>query len=153
MQNHVFSPLCAKAFYQSSHNRNQGVGKLHMSQSPPHEYFITKNDSRTTSKCYNGFITIAYTLSAFAFICGILQLSQSLTYVEQVCQVKSHDVVPLLIGSYWRPSWQMTVTDRSNRALVLNDGVIVGSNSYSSAWRALIVARKKKVITFKTFTS
>ncbi|CAF1242708.1 unnamed protein product [Adineta ricciae] len=100
---------------------------------------------RKLSHCYIGFITIAYTLSVFAFICGILQLSYSLTYIEQVCQVKSNDVVPSLTGSYWRPSWHMTVTDRVDRTSVLDDGVIVGSNSYSSTWQALIAARKKKI--------
>ncbi|CAF0978343.1 unnamed protein product [Adineta ricciae] len=93
--------------------------------------------------CRNHHAT--YTLSVFAFICGILQLSYSLTYIEQVCQVKSNDVVPSLTGSYWRPSWHMTVTDRVDRTSVLDDGVIVGSNSYSSTWQALIAARKKKI--------
>lgn len=146
MQSHAFYLWTPKANV-FIHNRNQGAGKLRMSQSSL-EYFITKNGSRTTSTCCIGLIAIAYTLSAFAFICGILQLSQSLTYVEQVCEVKSNDVVPSVMGGYWRPSWQMKVTDRVNKIPVLDDAVIVGSNSYGSTWQALMIARKKKVITF-----
>ncbi|UJR10955.1 hypothetical protein I4U23_015140 [Adineta vaga] len=109
------------------------------------EQFLTKNGSRTAATCYIGIITIAYTLSAFIFLCGTLQLWQSISYVEQMCQVKSNDVVSTSGGSYWRPSWKITLTDRTSGIELIMDGVITASNSYSSTWEALRVSRQKKI--------
>jgi hypothetical protein len=111
------------------------------------EHFVTKHGSKTLALWCLGLIAILYILSAFTFLWGTLELWQSFTFEEQQCQVNGHDVVKSMRQGYWKPVWTITALDKKNQPLSNADETIMSSSSYQSTWRALRVARRKKVST------
>ena len=118
----------------------------------PFEQFVTRHGSKALASWFLVFIGLLYLVASITLMWGVVELWQSFTFEEQQCEVRGHDVISAMRRGYWRPVWTVAAMDQKNRRLSDIDDKIISSSTYGSTWRALRVARRKKVSAFVCLT-